>query len=129
MSGPRKFIRYSEAFKQKIISEIESGEISISQAQRIYEINGGDTIQKWIKKHGKYHLLNKVVRVEMKDEKDKIKLLEKQKRELESALANAHLKILALESTIEVAESQFGIPIKKKPATPVSDTAKKKQVK
>ena len=118
MSGPRELIRYSQAFKQKVISEIESGELGIEKARRIYDIGGAETIQKWIKKYGKYHLLNKVVRVEMKDEQDKIKTLERQKRELESALAQAHLRILTLESTIEVAEEQLGIKIKKK-----SDTA------
>lgn len=109
----RTFYRYSEAFKQKVVEEIEKGEISISRAKEIYDIKGGGTIQYWMKHYGKNHLLNKVVRIEMKDEKDKIKQLKKEKGELESALAKAQLKILRLESIIESAEEDLGVELKK----------------
>jgi len=51
--------RYSTAFKQKVVSEIESGQLSIGDARRLYDITGGETIQKWIRRFGKNHLLNK----------------------------------------------------------------------
>lgn len=104
---------YSTAFKQKVVSEIENGKLNISQARSVYSIGGGETIQKWIKKFGKLHLLNKVIHIEMKDEVSKLKQLEKEKRELESALARAHLKIITYESLIEVAEEELGIDLKK----------------
>ncbi|MDI6802456.1 MAG: hypothetical protein QME58_01255 [Bacteroidota bacterium] len=53
----------------------------------------------------------------MKDEKDKIKELERQKRELESALAQAQLKIITLESTIEVLEEKADTKLKKRTDT------------
>lgn len=105
--------RYSEAFRQKVVSEIESGQLSIYQAQKVYSIYGSVTIQKWIKRLGKNHLLRKVVRVEMKDERDRIKTLEQEKKKLESALAQTQLKVLALETLIEVAEESYKIDIKK----------------
>ena len=71
------------------------------------------TIKNWIKKYGKNKLLSKVVRIEMKDEKDKLKQLEKEKKALESALAQAQLKILCMESMIEVAKDDFDFDIKK----------------
>jgi hypothetical protein len=49
----------------------------------------------------------------MKDEKDRIKELEKKVRDLESALANAHVKNIALESLIEVAEEHYEVDFKK----------------
>jgi transposase len=104
---------YSEAFKQKIISELESGKLTIEQARRIYNIGGGSTIQKWIKKYGKNHLLGKIVRIEMPEEVNELKKLKKKKAELESALAKAHLKILSLESIIETAEEELGVELKK----------------
>ena len=119
MSDSKTIIRYSTAFKQKIVSEIESGKLTIAKAQKIYDINGGQTIQYWIKKLGKNHLLSKVVRVEMKDEKDKLKELEQQKQQLESALAQAHLKIICLESTIECVEEHYDIDVKKNFGTQV----------
>ncbi len=106
--------RYSLAFQQKVVSEIESGQLSIGDARRLYDITGGETIQKWIRKLGKNHLLNKVVRIEMKDEKERIKELEKRVRELESALANEHIRNILLESMVQVAKEDYGIDLKKK---------------
>lgn len=117
MEERRTINRYSQAFKQKVVSEIGSGKLSINQARQIYDIPGSQTIQYWIKKFGKVDLLNKVIRIEMKDEKDKIKELERQKRELESALAQAHLKIITLESTIKVIEEEGGVVLKKNTGT------------
>lgn len=111
--------RYSLAFKQKVVSEIESGKLTVAKARKIYDIKGSETIPNWIKKFGKNHLLAKVVRIEMKDEKDKIKELEKQKQQLESALAQAHLKIICLESTIECVEEHYKIDVKKNFGTKV----------
>ena len=113
MSEPRTYYRYSLAFRQKVVSEIESGKLSYSVAQRVYGIKGCGTIPNWVKKLGKNHLLNKVVRVEMKDEKDTIKELQRQKGELESALAQAHLKNIVLEGLIEAAGEYYGADLKK----------------
>ncbi len=109
----KKLYRYSRAFKQKVVNEIESGQLSIEGARKIYDIGGGSTINTWIKKQGKNHLLAKIVRIQMRDEVDQLKKLQKDKAELESALAKAHLKIISLESIIESAEKDLGIDLKK----------------
>lgn len=113
MSGQKKIIRYSTAFKQKVVSEIESGKFTIDKARKIYDIGSSSTIRYWIKKFGKNHLLSKVVRVEMRNESDKLKELEKQKQQLETALAQAHMKIICLESTLECVEEHYNIDVKK----------------
>lgn len=105
--------RYSLSFKQKIVTEIESGKLTQIGAKKLYGIGGGETIPKWIKKLGKLHLLNKVVRVELKDEVSKVKQLEREKKDLESALAQAHLKLIVYESIISVSEEELGIDLKK----------------
>lgn len=120
MSGGRVLKYYSIAFKQKVVSEIESGKLSIGSARRIYDIGGTSTIQGWIRRLGKDHLLNKVVRIQMKDEKDKLKELEKKRRELESALSEAHLKIRSLETLLDIASEHYGTDIKKNFATKAS---------
>lgn len=112
MSGPSRMYRYSEAFKQKVVSEIERGQYSIGEAKDIYELSP-TSIRSWIRQRGKNDLIRKVIKVEMKNEADKIKQLEREKRELESALAQAHLKILTLESTIEVAQERYHVDLKK----------------
>jgi transposase len=105
--------QYSLAFKQMVVSQIERGKFTIGDAKRTYDIGGYATIPNWLKKFGKDHLLNKVVRIEMKGEKDRIKELERQKRELESALAQEHLKNICLESLIESVEEHYQIDVKK----------------
>jgi transposase len=105
--------RYSLAFKRQVISEIESGKLSPSKARRIYDIGGAETIKLWIQQMGKNHLLTRVVRIEMPEEKDLIKELKKQKKELESALAKEVVKNLALESLLEAAGEHYGTDLKK----------------
>jgi transposase len=126
MSTEKISLRYSLAFKQKVVSEIESGEFNVHQARKFYGITGCGTIEGWIKKLGKNHLLGKVVRVEMTNEKDRIKQLEEEKRQLESALAHAHLKNMALESLIEVAEKYYEVDLKKNFGEKASKRSSKK---
>ena len=105
--------KYSMAFKMKVVSEIEKGKFSIDQAREIYDIGGSQTIQKWMTKFGKANLISKVVKIEMKDEKDKLTELKKEKQLLESALAQSQLKVFILESLVDIAKDQHGIDLKK----------------
>jgi len=109
----RRFYRYSESFKLHVISEIESGALTIEGARRRYGITGGETVQKWLCHYGKNHLLGKVVRVERPEEKDRVKELEAKVRELESALAQSQVKLFAYESLIDVAEKHYKADFKK----------------
>lgn len=125
MSGQGQNIRYSLAFKQKVITEIEDGIYNISESSRVYKVST-KSIYKWLKEFGKDHLINRIVRIEMRDEADRIKKLEKEKQRLESALAQAQLKIITLESTIESAEELYKVDFKKKSGTKASDSASRK---
>ncbi len=112
--------RYSQAFKQKVVLEIEGGQLTMAQARRLYDIGGGGTLQNWIKQLGKHHLLNQVVRIQMPDERDRIQILKAEKQQLESALAQAHLQLLQLEQTLELASEAYGVDLKKKFVTQAS---------
>ena len=94
--------KYSSAFKLKVVNEIESGKLSINQAMEIYDIGGNATISRWIKNLGKSHLLSKIVRIEMKDEKDKVNELKERVRQLEKLLANKELDNLMNEAFLEL---------------------------
>ena len=122
--------RYSLSFKQKLISEIESGIYTIKEAQRVYGVSD-HSLYNWIRQFGKEYLINRTVRVEMRGEADRVKELEKEKQKLETALAQAHLKIMVLESTIESAEEKYHIELKKKSGTkaPVNASVKRKNRK
>lgn len=107
----RLFKQYSSAFKLKVVNEIESGKLSISQANEIYDIGGAHTISRWIKNLGKNHLLSKVVRIEMKDEKDKVKELKDRVRNLERLLANKELDNLMNEAFLELLADDHGVDL------------------
>ena len=106
--------RYSAAFKQKVVSEIENGKFSVGEANRVYEIGGGTTIYNWLRCYGKGHLINKMVVVKMKNESNRVKQLENEKRELEAAQAKAQVRVVVLESVIDAAEQELKQNIKKK---------------
>lgn len=109
----RIIYRYSQAFKIKVVGDIESGKYTIEQARKVYGIKGQGLIQNWIKKFGKLELLNKIVRIEMKDEVTEINKLKKQNQKLESALAQAHMEILVYKTLMEEVEKEYGVDIKK----------------
>ena len=113
MSGQVQVRRYSLSFKQYVVSLIETGELSIERIRKRYDIRGSCTIQHWIKQFGKPHLLPQMVRIQMPDEIDRIKQLEREKQALESALATSHMKILMLESLIDQVETEHKIDVKK----------------
>jgi len=125
MSGRGSNTRYSLAFKQKVISEIENGIYTLADAKRVYGVSE-TSMYHWLRKFGKDHLINRIVRIEMRGEADRIKELEKAKQKLETALAQAHLKILVLESTIESAEELYKVDFKKKFGMKVSAGASRK---
>ncbi|MES1224881.1 MAG: transposase [Bacteroidota bacterium] len=106
-------VRYSISFKQKVVREIEEEGLSIGFVRRRYGIGGGSTLQQWIKQFGKNHLLNKIVRVEMKGEKDRIKEMEAEIKKLKMALADATMEKYAMETLLKVAGEHYGEDIKK----------------
>lgn len=128
----RKVIRYSESFKQQVLSEIENGEGTIQDVKRKYGIKGGDTVQKWARKYGSFGILPKQIRVEDPKEKDRVKALKEENRKLKEALADAVLDCKIAESTLEVICKQRGWDvdeIKKKAGSksPLKQSKKKKK--
>ena len=106
-------VRYSISFKQKVVKEIEEEGLTFSEARMRYGIKGGQTLQKWALSFGKNNLLNKVVRVEMKGEKDRVKELEAQVKKLKIALADATLAKDALETLLDIVNEHYQTDVKK----------------
>jgi transposase len=111
--------RYSEAFKRSVVAEVEAGRYTVVQAAAIHGVHF-TSVYSWMERFGGPDSHTRTMRIEMPDERNRIKELEKEKRALESALAQAHMKILLLESTVEVLEEKAGVHIKKKTDTPSS---------
>jgi transposase-like protein len=102
-----KFIRYSAAFKQEIVREVELGIRSLPEVRRAYGL-GSCTVQRWIKRMGKFDLLPRAIRVETPDERDRIKELERQIKDLKEALAETQVRYIIAESQLEVVCEQQG---------------------
>ena len=124
---PRTIIRYSISFKQKVVKEIEEGGLGIAEAGRRYGIKGGGVIQNWIKQFGKNHLLNKIVRVEVRGENDRVKELEAEIKKLKIALADATMEKHVLEKLIGTVNEHYQTDVKKNLGQPPSKGLTKKQ--
>ena len=132
MKQNQTLIRYSEAFKQQIILEFETGHLTASELRRKYGINGGSTIRNWIKKYGRFGLLPKIIRVEKPNEKDQILALKAEIKRLKQVLADEVLDRKIAESTLEVICEDHGLNIeqvKKKVGAelPLKPSKKKKR--
>lgn len=114
-------MRYSVAFKQHVVAELESGRFrSIDQARRHYDIGGSMTVRRWLELFGKNHLLPKVVRVEKPNEACRIRQFQQEVRQLKQALGETQLRNVLNESFLEIACEQLGQNVesfKKKAAT------------
>ena len=97
-------VRYSEAFKLQVLRELEAGRWEgRSAAARAYGLSGQATIAYWARQYGKEHLMGKVIRVEQARELDEARELRKRVRELEKALADAHLEHRFDEAYLKIA--------------------------
>ena len=105
-----QIIRYSEAFKRKVVEGLEKGELrNQAEARELYGIRGGSTIHSWIRKYGKNHLIAKVVKVESMKERDRVKQLKRRIRELEKALADTKVEQVLDRAYFEVLCEDMGI--------------------
>ena len=85
-------MKYSEAFKLQVVRELEAGKfLNPYAAGRAYGVKWPPTVASWVRRYGKSHLLRKVVQVMDPDEQAEVKTLRQRVRELERALADAHL--------------------------------------
>ena len=108
----RSFVRYSNSFKLMIVQQIEEGG-TFEGVRKKFGINGTATIQSWVKKYGKHHLLNKTVRVETMNEKDRLKALEAENKKLKIKLAETYMIKDCLEELIKQANEEYKTDLKK----------------
>lgn len=114
---------FTEDFKLKIVKSYESGEYSVPELEKIYDINNM-SIYKWIYRYSNYNEKNVKV-VEMKDSQyKKIKDLEERNKELERALGQKQMSLDYLEKLVELAKERYNIDIKKNSNTPQSGGSK-----
>lgn len=109
---------YNDKIRLKIVEEIKTGLLGFREASRKYGINR-KSIGDWVNKDNLVTLLddtNTGTPVEMSESRQ-TKLLLLKIQELQKALEHSQLKMLALETMIEVAETDLNIKIRKKRGT------------
>jgi transposase-like protein len=108
----KRYVRYSICFKEKVVREVSEGS-SISEVCRCYGIKGGDTVQGWIKKFGRKELLNEIVYVKTKGERDELKRLESENRKLKISLCDSLLSQRELERLISTVNARYQTDVRK----------------
>lgn len=125
--------RYSEAFKRQVVGEIARGKFSSPhKAREAYGIRGNGTVERWIRKHGREDLLPKRMRIETMEEVDRLKEARKRIKELEAALADAHIDNCLEHAFLEIACERMEVGMadfKKKNALTLSGVRRKRGLK
>jgi transposase len=112
---------FSEELKVRIVEEIESGNLSITEAS----LECGTTktsIKYWLEEYGRFKPKRSIVEVVMKSEQERI-------AELEKALADAHLKMRIYDEIINLAGKKYKVDLKKTFGTPQPETSVAQDVK
>jgi transposase-like protein len=101
-------IRYSEAFKIQLVSELERECATVSWLMKKYDIRGCGTIESWVRKYGN-GTRGKIIRVETPKEIDELKRLRERVKRLESLLADANIDLVLERAYTQIACEQAGI--------------------
>ena len=111
---------YSMSLKLQIVSEIERGVLSITQARKQYGIQARSTVVQWLRKFGNFDWENqtpsnmpKIPEQKIMELGAKVKLLEKQKSFLEQEACVADKKAIIFDIMIDIAENEYHIDIRK----------------
>ena len=105
--------RYGEAVKRLVVEQIESGKLTLGQAQRQHGVAGAQTIRGWQARYGKPD--GGVRRASaLAAAQAEIAKLRREKAELEHVLARSTVKAVTLECALEEGEVQYGEDFKKK---------------
>ena len=121
-------VRYSESYKRQIGQEVERARYkSLNSVAEAYGIGGMTTITRWMREYGREDLLPRNVRIETLKERDELREARKRVRELEAALADAHIECCLEKAYVHVACDRMGVDpedFKKKNAMTLSTLRK-----
>ena len=107
--------KYETSFRRWLVSEIDSGRMTIEDAQRRFKLPAHFPKaykQYW---HPRYSdEIHVSLRAMGSKERTEVKALEKRIKELENNLELAQMKNVALNTMIDIAEQDYKLEIKKK---------------
>lgn len=117
--------KYEFSFKRKVCQELLDGQLTASELRKKYNIGAVGTITKWLTwyQNEEKELVN-LQPMEISSSKSDSALQtsdDKALKELQAELRLAQLKVVGLETMIDIAEKQFNIDIRKKSGTKPSN--------
>jgi transposase-like protein len=128
----RDVVRYSKAFKLRLVEDVADGKYkSLDEARRRNGIRGGSTLSTWIKEYGREDILPKRITVETMKERDELQEARKRIRELEAALADAHMDYCLESAFLDIACERLGTSteeLKKKNVITVAGVRKRRGI-
>ena len=98
--------QFSPELKQRIVEELEAGQLSVREAARTVQTSAA-MVHHWLEEFGRYRPKRNVVEVVMKSEQERIAALEK-------ALAEAHLTLQVYDELITQANRHYKTDLKKR---------------
>lgn len=111
---------YTLTFKLNVVKEIETGESSIVEVCLKYGIQSRSTVSTWLRKYGTFDWENQTSSTMSKSPEQRIleleaqvKLLEKQKAQLERQNYIADSKAIIFDMMIDIAEKEYKIDVRK----------------
>lgn len=110
--GKRVSLEYNEAVKYEVVKAVQRG-MSYNEVCSRYGIKAPSTVYGWVKK-GQGVKSGMGTKKSKNKESESLVALNKEKRELELALAKMSLKVYCLETVIEEASKHYQEDLKKK---------------
>lgn len=111
--------RFSEDFKKSKVKELERNLVSISDICKTYTVSRA-AVYKWIYKYSIMAKKNVRQVVEAKSDTQRIRMLEERIKELERLVGQKQILLEFKDKMIEIAESTYGVDIKKKVGSKLS---------
>jgi len=110
---------FSNDIKKKVVRDLERNYNSVSDVCKVYQVSR-TSVYRWIFKYSSMAKKEHRQVIEPKSDTQKIKMLEERIKELERVVGQKQLLIEFKDKMIEIAETTYGVDIKKKVGSKLS---------
>ena len=108
----RRRRRFSESFRKEQVQLIESGELTVTEVSRLYEVKPS-SVKRWLLKYGNKKLPERII-VTSSSDYNRVVDLEKEVSRLTHLIGQQQIKLTVQNSLIELAKEKLGEDFEKK---------------
>lgn len=108
----RRRRRFSEEFRKEQVRLIESGQLTIADVSRLYQVKR-ESIKRWLDKYAVKELPGQII-IQAQEEINRIKELERQANHYKKVIGEQQLELLYLRECINLAKERLGEDFEKK---------------